>query len=163
MIMEFIPLALGGLKAVGAVVGGLQESANSKTRENIYKINARYAAQDAVTELQTANLESNRVRREARETIAEQFAGFAQSGFGVNDFSTTLALEESGANAEIDALNVIYRGEIASRSRQIEAQNQEYQARIEKSGRKSLPFTTALKATTALLGGAASYQGAKIA
>jgi hypothetical protein len=142
---------------------GLQEMQNSRAREDIARVNQQYATINSVQELRLASLEEQRVRREGNKQLAEQFAGFAQSGAGVGDFSTVKALEESATMAELDALNVRYKGQIASRDQAIAASQYDYEARSEKGVRSSIAVKTGIGMATSLLSGYSKYRGAKIA
>ena len=85
--------------------------------------------------------------------LAEQFTAFAQSGAGTNDFSTTKALEESATNAEMDALNVRYRGELGARDQNLAAAGYAADAANEKGTRSAIAVKTAFGVGTSLLSG----------
>lgn len=154
---------MAAFSAAGIAYEGMQGAANSRGREDIAHLNQRYAQVNSVQELRVAALEEQRVRREGNRAIAEQFAGFAQSGAGVSDFSTQKALEESATNVELDALNVRYKGRIASRDQEIAASQYDYEARAEKGVRQGIGVKTAIGIGTTLLSGYGKYRGAKVA
>jgi hypothetical protein len=140
----------------------LSDLQESRGRESVARQNANYAAINSVQELRTASREEARVRREGDKQFAEQFAAFAQSGGGVTDFSTTKALEESATLAELDALNVRYKGQLASRDQDIAYSQYDYEARAEKASRPLIGVKTALGVGTAALSGYKKTIGQKI-
>lgn len=160
--MQFVPLIIGAVSAASSVMSGMQTSATLKQQQKVAEVNRQLSLDRASTELKTAAIEEEKVRRQGREATAEQFAAFAQSGLGVSDFSTQAALKASATAAEMDAMTVRYGGELAAtRSRQ-NAEMYQYEAQSAKAARKMVPIATALSAGTALLSGYAKYQGAKI-
>lgn len=160
--MQFAPLFLAGMKATATIFGGLSKNAQLENDRRVALANEAYAAQDAVQELRSAALDEGRVRREARETIAEQFASLATSGLGSTSFSATKSLEESATNAEMDALKVRYRGELGARADTIRSQNFKFQAAADKQAQKFNTIETIIGAGTQLLSGGARQQGVKI-
>ncbi len=140
----------------------MQESQNSRSREAVARVNQQYATINSVQELRLASLEEQRIRREGNKQLAEQFTAFAQSGAGTGDFSTQKALEESATLAEMDALNVRYKGQIASRDQEIAASQYDYEARSEKASRPGIAIKAGIGAATSLLSGYGKYQGTKI-
>ena len=151
------------ISAAGAAYGGAQSIVNSKSRDEIARVNQNYATINSVQELRLASIEEQRIRREGNKQLAEQFTAFAQSGAGVGDFSTQKALEESATLAEMDALNVRYKGQIASRDQEIAASQYDYEARSEKASRPGIAIKAGIGAATSLLSGYGKYRGQKIA
>lgn len=151
--MEFAMFALAGINAVGAVVEGAQEYQNMGAVIDTAEINELYSRQGALDELRVATRDQELIRRRGAQANAEEFAKFAQSGFGVNNFSTQTALAESRTNVEIDALTARYQGQTRARAKRIEAEGFRQQADAAKIARKGIPFKTALNVGTALLSG----------
>ena len=159
--MQFIPLFLGGLKAVGTIVAGAEERQNLKATEDAARISAQYKRDDAANELRIATADAEQQRRRGREVLAEQTAAFAQSGFSLTD-SAAMSIGQSAAEAELDALKVQYKGVLRNRADLQEAYNYDTQADSARRARKTIGFKTALGAATNLLSGYASYSGMKI-
>jgi hypothetical protein len=138
-----------------AAVGysGMQESQASRGREDVARLNESVARANSTQELRAAAQEEQRIRRNGRAQLAEQFTAFAQSGAGTNDFSTTKALEESATNAEMDALNVRYRGELGARDQNLAAAGYAADAANEKGTRSAIAVKTAFGVGTSLLSG----------
>ena len=159
--MQFVPLFLGGVKALGSIVSGAEESQNLKAQQQAAQLSAQYARDNATNELRISTADADAQRRRGREKVAEQFTGFAQSGFGVTD-SATQAVDESQANSELDALNIQYKGTLRNRADLIEAGNYDAQADAARRARKTVPFKTAIGVATNLLSGYAQGSGMKI-
>lgn len=159
--MQFAPIFLGAVKAVGSIVTGFEESANLKERERVARLNQLYAQQNSSNELRIATADAESQRRRGNEVVAEQATAFAQSGFSVAD-SATQALEQSAREAELDALTVQYKGSLRSRAYQIESEGYRGEAEAAERARKMIPLKTAISAGTNLLSGYASQQGMRI-
>lgn len=155
--MQFIPFMLGALKAVGTVVEGIGQSRNLKAVQESNRISAVYERENAANELRIATADAEKQRREGRRKVAEQIAGFSQSGFGLSG-SPELSVQESAANAELDALGIQYKGVLRNREHLIAAQNYDTAAENARRARKGMPFKILLGAATNLLSGYASSQ-----
>lgn len=158
--MQFAAMFIGGLKAVGSLVSGAEESQNLKEVQRANNLSAAYARQDAQNELRIATADAEAQRRRGRKVVAEQATALAQSGLG--DPSGML-IGQSAAEAELDALNIQYRGELRKRAGDIEADNYLAQADAARRARKTVPIKTIIGAGTNLLSGYASRTGAKVA
>lgn len=160
--MEAALFLTAGLKAVGSIVSGIEEKNNARATENAARLSSQYARDDARNELRIATADAEKQRREGRRAVAEQTAAFAQSGFAVSD-SATMSIESSAAEAELDALNIQYKGVLRNRSRMIDSQNFDMQADAARRVRKSAMPKAILGAATNLLSGYANYTGTKVA
>lgn len=159
--MEFAAIIMGGVKAVGSLVAGAEESANLRAVEQSSRQSALYARQDAHNELRIATADAEAQRRRGRYAVGEQAAAFAQSGFSLTD-SAAQAVEQSATEAELDALTIQYKGTLRNRAGQIEAQNYDTQADAARRSRKLVPLKTAIGVATNLLSGYAGKTGGKI-
>ena len=159
--MEAAAIILGVTKAVGTVISGAEESANLKEVQRANQLSAMYARENAHNELRIATADAEAQRRQGRKIVSEQIAGFSQSGFGLGA-SAGLSIEASASEAELDALNIQYKGTLRNRAGQIEAQNYDRAADAARRARKLVPIKTVLGAATNLLSGYASSQGARI-
>lgn len=157
--MEFAAMFIGGLKAVGSVIAGAEESQNLKATQNAAQMSAIYARQDAANDLRIATADAEAQRRRGRKVVAEQSTALSQSGLG--DPSGML-IGQSLAEAELDALNIQYKGELRARAGEMEAQNYDAQADAARRSRKTVGIKTAIGAGTNLLSGYASKTGARI-
>jgi hypothetical protein len=157
----FIPLFLGGLQAIGSVVSGAEQSAQLKATEQTAKANAQMARDDATNELRIATADAEGQRRRGNRIVAEQATAFSQSGFGIAD-SAMDSLRISSSEAELDAMNVQYKGDLRARGLKSQANAYESEASAAKAARKTIPFKTAIGAATSLLSGYGKMQGARI-
>lgn len=88
-------LAIGLVGAAGSIIGGRKKNKISK-------------AQAKAIQGQTY-LDEEAQRREAKMLLGAQAAAMAQSGTGIAG-SNELVMRQSAALAELDALNIRYRG-----------------------------------------------------
>lgn len=160
--MEAALFLTAGLKAVGSIVSGIEEKNNARATEQAAKLSSIYARQDAANELRIATADAEKQRRSGRQAVAEQTAAFSQSGFAISD-SAVMAVQQSETEAELDAMNIQYKGVLRNRAGMIEAENHEATARAARRVRKSAMPKAILGAATNLLSGYASYTGAKVA
>jgi hypothetical protein len=160
--MQFAMVFLGGLKAAGSVISGMEESQNLKQVQRTNELNARYARQDATNELRIATADAEQQRRAGRKAVGEQTAAFAQSGFGISD-SAVDAITQSATEAELDALQIQYKGSLRNRAGQIEAQGYDAQADAARRARKTVGIKTAINAGVNLLSGYSGKLGMKVA
>jgi hypothetical protein len=156
--MAFVPVVMAAFSAASTIFSGMQESQASRGREDVARLNESVARANSTQELRAAAQEEMRIRRNGRAQLAEQFTAFAQSGAGVGDFTTTRALEESATNAEMDALNVRYRGELGARDQGLAAEGYKAEADNEKSTRSAIAVKTAFGVGTSLLSGYNKYR-----
>lgn len=159
--MQFAPLFLGGLKAVGSLVAGAEQSAQLKEQQRAAALSASYARDDARNELRISTADAEGQRRRGRSAVAEQTAGFAQSGFAVTG-DAVAAIEQSATEAELDALQIQYKGTLRNRAGLIQAGNFDAEADAARRARKTIPFKTAMGVATNLLSGYAGMKGTSI-
>lgn len=160
--MEFAAMFIGGMKAVGSLVSGAEESVNLKETQRAATLSASYAADNATNELRVATADADATRRRGRAAVAEQTAGFAQSGFSLTD-SAAGSIEQSASEAELDAMNLQYKGTLRNRAELIDRNNSLSAADAARRSRKLTPIKTAIGVGTNLLSGYANSKGAKIA
>lgn len=127
-------VASTAVSAVGAVASGLSQSAAYKRQSQMDQFNAQLAEANAANtmkqaeaERSVANQQEDQQRRRARQIIGAQAAAGAQSGVGPGG-SQALALEDSATQAELDALNIRYEGQMRARATEFQSQNYSNQA-----------------------------------
>lgn len=160
--MQFAAVAMFGLQALGAVVGGAEEANQLKYSAEVNDRNAQYKFQNATLENQLATADANLQRRRGREATAEMSASLAQSGFLVNG-DAARAIQASASEAEMDALSIQYKGLLRSRGEQIEGAGLKAQANADRAAAKAVPAKTIIKAATSALSGYSSMRGMRIA
>lgn len=147
--MAFAPilmLAASAVSAIGAVAQG--NAANAAAQANAQAMN-----QQAEAENRAAGAREEQQRRQNRQFLGGQRAALAQAGIGVDGSAYDIA-RQSAINAELDALNIRYDG-------QLRAKGLNNQAMITRFEGRQARTAGHLGAGAALLGGASNYAGAK--
>lgn len=140
--MAWVPIAMAVVSAVGAV-------AQAQSAKSAANYNAQIADRNALVTRQQAESNEAAQRRNTYRAMGRIRAGYA--GAGVTPEGSPLeVLEDSAAEAELDALNIRYRGEIG-------ATGYEDEGKLQRSRASSAMATGALNAGSALLSGAGSY------
>ncbi len=160
--MEFFAIAAAGVQAAGAIVSGIEQSNQLEFSARQNRNNAIYERQNATLENQLATADANAQRRRGRAEVAEQTTALSQSGFLINGDAAS-AIQDSAANAELDALNIQYRGVLRARQNIAQAEAYEAQARADKAAKKAMPLKTIIGAATSALTGYSNVRGMKIA
>lgn len=133
-----------GIKTIGAVRQGEAEGAAAD-------YNAAVDEQNAQLALKQAGEQERRTRLISRKQIGKQRANIGSSGITLEG-SALDALEESAANAELDALNVRYQGQLQAYAYRTRSQLYRYQG-------KNARTTGYLNAAGILVGGIGDVAG----
>ncbi len=160
--MQFFAIAAAGVQAVGSIVSGMEQANQLEYSARQNRNAAIYERQNATLENQLATADANAQRRRGRAEVAELTTGLSQSGFLLSG-DATAAIEDSAANAELDALNIQYRGVLRARQNIAQAESFEAQARADKAAKKAIPIKTVIGAATSALSAYSSARGMKIA
>lgn len=104
-------MAGGMFGAVGALVQGRQARNAIDVERDIEKFNIKAAEQNASLTAQQTSQREDQQRRESRMLLGTQRAAIAQSGVGFGGSSADI-IRRSTANAELDALNIRYAGDL---------------------------------------------------
>lgn len=132
-------------KAVGSIVQGNAASAASKA-------NARIAEQNAGIAMQQAGAREDQQRRGAAMELGRQAAAFSQSGVDPTSGSAMRVAADSAAQAELDALNLRYEG-------QMQAFGYTREAALERQRARYARNAGYFAAASSILGGAAQGYG----
>lgn len=150
-------IASTAVSAVGEIAAGNAQAAQYQATARAARYNAQLARQEAsITGAQTAR-EEERQRRAGRASIAEQYTAIAQSGVAPGAGSARLSLENAATEAELDALNVRYRGTMQARGLLNEAIQQDFASKVAKKAAGRARTAGFIGAGAALLKGASSY------
>jgi len=141
--MQFIPLALAGLQAVGSIQAGKAEKAS-------YDAQATAARSKANSVLAAYNQREEAMRRKTRLDAGERRAAMAQTG-GLSGSNVDVD-RQSMVLSELDALNVRYGG-------QLENSDLLTQANVFKAQGKNAKAAGYANAAGAVLSGVGSYYG----
>lgn len=154
------------LLVVGAVISaysaykkGQAEKAsyNAAAKANAY--NAQALEQNATQRLREANANEEAQRRESRQILGAQRAAIAESGAGTGGTYGGV-LRDSSALAELDALNIRYRGRTEATGLLNQSTLERYYGKSNKMNAKSAMTAGHLNAASALASGASSAYGA---
>lgn len=150
------------LLVVGAVVSafaaykkGQAEKASYQSAAKANAYNAQALEQNATQRMQEANANEEAQRREARQVLGGQRAAIAESGAG---FGGTYGgvMRDSSALAELDALNIRYRGKTEATGLLNQSTLERYYGKANKMNAKSAMTAGYLNAASALTFGLAS-------
>lgn len=156
----YISMASAGIGALGAIQAGNAQAANFQSQAEAQRYNAAIAENNAKASAEQANAAEEAQRRKAAAIRGEAMAAIGQSGTGY-DGSNLDMLRQSSANAELDALNIRYQGQMNYSG--LMAQSEMEQRAALQSGRNASDARAAgyVGAATSLLSGAAKYGFAK--
>lgn len=134
-----LPAIATAFQVIGAISG-----ASAEKRAANY--NAAAAERNAVVSRQNAAADAELQSREARRRIGAARAGYGASGVAIEG-SPLDVLETSAAEAEMDKLNILYKGEL-------QAMGYEDTAALSRSRAKDAGTAGLFKAGSAVLSGA---------
>lgn len=148
-------MALGALAITGIILalagGGIGAYASlraGKAQEKMAKYNAAVAMREAAAAKEAAAYEEKQQRRQTEKLLSKQRAAYAKAGVQFTG-SPLLVMEETAAEAELDALAIRRGGEIAA-GRAIS------QAALDRMRGKQFRRAGRIGAVTSLLGGGAT-------
>lgn len=102
----------GGLfGAIGQLVKGRQDRNEIDRQRDIEQFNIKVGEQNAALSGQQTSAREEEVRRRARRALGQQRAAIGQSGTGFSGSNESI-MAQSSTNAELDALNVRYAGQL---------------------------------------------------
>lgn len=131
-----------------SAAGALSQAASARSAA---KYNAAVADRNATVSRQQAAVNEQAQRQEAYRAMGRIRAGYGDAGV-TRAGSALDVLEDSAANAELDALNIRYKGELAALGYRDEAG-------LQRSRASSAMTGGVFKAGSALLSGAGTYYG----
>lgn len=150
-------LLFSAVAFVGSLVQGRQDAADMEDQAKIEKYQAEIAYQNARQAGQRASAEQERSRRASRQVLGEQRAAIAQSGTTVEFGSNLDVMRQSATNAELDALNIQYAGEVERGNFMEEGKMRQYNASALKQKAKN---TRRMSWFNAIGSGLEAYGGA---
>lgn len=117
----------GALAAISAGVGAVSAISQADAARRSAHTQADIARQRAEVERQQASVNEDAQRRRANLQLGQLRAGMAQSGTALDGTNADL-YQQSAADAELDALNIRYGGDLAARSSLADANFRDMQA-----------------------------------
>lgn len=154
--MEAVAVAATAFQALGAIQQGNAAAASYDSQANADKYNAQIASQNADIVSQQAAAQEATQRRKAALVAGEQRAAQAQSGLAFTGSALDVA-QQSAANAELDALNIRYEGQLKRRGLLANAQQDSYGADVAGQNSNSAALGGYLNAGSKILGGTGNY------
>lgn len=146
MLAAPLMIASAAMQAVGSIAQG--NAANAAAQANANALN-----QQAEAENRAAGMREEQQRRQNRQFLGTQRAALAQAGIGVDGSAYDIA-RQSAINAELDALNIRYEGQLRAKG----LRDQATVTRFEGRQARTAGF---LGAGAAILGGVTNYAGVK--
>lgn len=155
----FLLAASAGLGAVSQYQQGRANEANANAQAGAAFQQAKLSRMNAENVARQANAREELQRKQARIAIGNQLAASAQSGLQLNGSNADL-LEESLTNAELDALNIRYEGQVNSTGLLNQANMQDFEAANYRSQAKQARRAGIMSAAATLTG--AGYKASQI-
>jgi mannitol-specific phosphotransferase system IIBC component len=109
--MAWLPIVAAIAGAGGALVSASAASQQAKAQQNMANYNAQVATNNATAVRQQAGANEEAQRRQAAVQLGRERAGIVQSGQGLDGTGADIYRQSTG-NAELDALNTRYMGEL---------------------------------------------------
>lgn len=157
-------IASTAVATYSSVQAGNAQEAGYKAQANADKYNATMEAQNATVARQQANAREEAQRRQARQVLGEQRAALSQAGVGLSGSAADI-YGQSAANAEIDALNIRYEGELQGRGLMAQSELSNYQGKVSGMNAKTAKQAGYINAASDILSGASKgygyYKGGK--
>lgn len=159
VIMAWASAASAVVAAVSYVQAGKNADAQGRAAQQAADYNAEIQAQNARVARQQAGAREEAQRRQARQVLGEQRAALSQAGIGLGG-SAADVYGQSAANAELDALNIRYEGELDARGLLAQSALSTYGGQVDRMNGKIGKQAGYTNAAASLLTGASSAYGA---
>lgn len=156
----YLAIASAVAGAGAAIYEGNTQAAAAKSQANAEEFNAQVDANRAKTANEQAGAAEEAKRRENRRLAGAQRAAVAESGIGFDGTSAGV-LEQSAVAAEIDALNIRYKGTLESQGFLSDSRLAQQQAKVSRVNAGRAKTGGYVKAASAVLSSYGSYQSGK--
>lgn len=158
--MEVALLAAStAISAVGAISAGEAQADQQRAAAAAAEYNANIQQQQAAAASSQASAREDLQRKQARDIIGRQMASTAESGSNLNGSAADL-FRQSLFDAETDALNIRYEGELNRVGLTNQAALTRYEAGALREAASAASTSGYLSAAGALAGGAYRYSRA---
>lgn len=158
--MAAAPLVLmaasAAMAAYGAISSAQAQSASYKSQQQAANYNAAVNRQNAMSAEAAASANELNQRRQNDQIMGAQRARIAESGGGFTGTNVG-ALEQSGANLELSALNTRYSGAMQARGLLAESNLNQYQGQVAGMNASSAMTSGYIGAAAGALGAASNY------
>lgn len=151
-------LAAAAVAAYGQIQAGKAQEAGYKAQANADLYNAEIERQNAAAARLQANAREEAHRRQARQFLGEKRAALSQAGIGLSGSAADVYAQDA-ANAELDALNIRYEGELQARGLLAQSELSTYQSRVSRMNGKAAMRGAKISAASTLLAAAGNAYG----
>lgn len=110
--ISLLAISSAVIGTVGTLSQASAASASAKSEANAARWNAENDRQRATASLQQSNAQEEVQRRNARKAQGSMRAGLVENGIALESGTGADLVEESSLNAEMDALNIRYQGQL---------------------------------------------------
>jgi len=151
------------MSAVSTVVSAASQSAAAEGQAQAADYNAKIAQRNAAVAREQASRDEEQQRRDARKQLGLMRASYGASGI-TPEGSPLDVLEASAAEAELDAQNIRYKGELRAMGYNDEATLDKYSASTSRSAAGSSLGAGLFSSATSLLttaGKVSAYQASR--
>ena len=158
--MAALPVVLlaasAATSAIGALSASQAQAASYRSQQNAANYNAAASRQNANAALAAGSANELAVRRENAEKLGEMRAGAAAATGGFSG-TTGEALDQAGANLELNALNTRYAGKVQAYGYQTQVPLLEQQAKVAGENANMAVTSGWIGATAGALGSFSNY------
>jgi hypothetical protein len=154
-------LIAGATQAVGAIAQGNAQAAQYDAQAAAANYNANITREQASATAQQTAAREDLQRKQARQVFGRQIAAGAESGVSLTTGSAADVFRSSLYDAEMDALNIRYEGEMNRIGLLNQASLSDWEGKVAKVNSKTAQRTGYLNAAVALTGAAAGAYGMK--
>jgi hypothetical protein len=158
VLMAYAAAASAVIGAYSVYRGGKNQEVMAKSQAQADEYNAEMGRLNAASARQQADAREEAQRRQARQVLGEQRAALSQAGAGLSG-SAADVYGQSATNAELDALNIRYDGELQARGLLAGAAQDSMQAQISRTNARTARSAGTLNAASTLLAGASTAYG----
>lgn len=158
VLLAWATAATAVIGAVSAVQAGKAQEAGLKATAKSQEYNAEIERQNATVARQQANAREEAQRRQARQILGEQRAALSQAGIGLSG-SAADVYRQSATNAELDALNIRYEGELAARGLLAQSELSRFEGGVSRMNAGIAKRASYMDAASSLLSGGAQAYG----
>lgn len=148
--MAAVPIILAAVAVVSSIQQSNTAKANAQSQANIASYNQKVSENNATSARQAAAANEEAQRRQSAVQLGRLRAGIVESGGGTDGSNGDL-YGQSAANADLDAKNILYAGELKGQGLDSEAYMQGQAAERYRSNASSIGNATLLNAGTAAL------------
>ena len=152
-------LVAGSIQAAGAIAEGNAQSAQFNSQAQAASYNASIQRNQASAVAQQTAAREDLQRKQSRQVFGKQIAAGAESGVSITTGSASDLFRSSLYDAEMDALNVRYEGEMNRVGLLNQASLSDWEGSVAKRNAKTAKRSGYIKAAASMAGAAAGAYG----